>query len=106
MLLIIQYCDRQHDSRVVVQRSVAQTSLWPWRPIAALLNSTDKSSRTSHHRSSRPPQYEIGPSAFKNPGSDRRGGTVDIEILLIVLLLGFILGMAVGVSLSRPNIVS
>lgn len=29
-----------------------------------------------------------------------------IEMMLIVLLIGFVLGMMVGVALSRPNIVS
>lgn len=31
---------------------------------------------------------------------------MDIEILIIVLLVGFSLGLIVGVSLSRPTIMS
>jgi hypothetical protein len=31
---------------------------------------------------------------------------MDIQTMMIVLLIGFVLGMMVGVSLSRPNIVS
>jgi hypothetical protein len=31
---------------------------------------------------------------------------MDVQMLLIVLLIGFVLGMMVGVSLARPNIVS
>jgi hypothetical protein len=29
-----------------------------------------------------------------------------LEMMLIILLVGFVLGMMVGVSLARPNIVS
>lgn len=29
-----------------------------------------------------------------------------LETMIIVLLIGFVLGMMVGVSLARPNIVS
>jgi hypothetical protein len=31
---------------------------------------------------------------------------MDIEMLIIVLLIGFVLGIMVGVALAKPNIVS
>ena len=34
------------------------------------------------------------------------GKAMSIEMLLIVLLVGFCLGLMVGVSLARPNIIS
>ncbi len=36
-------------------------------------------------------------------GNDRKGGDMDFEPIIILMLLAFIFGLVIGFSLGRPN---